>query len=265
MKDFKKRSFTSHFFKIKTEYFDSDSVNKDKKPVIVFIHGGMASPEIYEEILVRLKDEYRVIAPAIPGFSDRSYVPEFINLNYYAYYFKELIEKLKINKYSLIGHSMGGGISLLLASIDSKVQKVVASNSAGYPLDYSALRLAGGIIASAFNNLGIFKKIQNEKVKEHILSLLKKKNSLKILPISTLNGALNALKKDYSKELKKIKCPVLLIFSNKDQIFDKKNTYNLKKLIKNSKLLSFKGDHDWLLHSASKFVKATVDFLKDKK
>jgi len=66
------------------------------------------------------------------------------------------------------------------------------------------------------------------------------------------------LKHKNQKELKNIKIPVTIIWGEDDEILSLDYARRLNKLIKNSKLIIVKGNHDWLVleyEQAGKLVK----------
>jgi pimeloyl-ACP methyl ester carboxylesterase len=64
----------------------------------------------------RLADEYQCVAPDLRGFGDSAAPATEYTLSTYADDVAELIDVLRIERYMLIGHSMGGKIALALAA-----------------------------------------------------------------------------------------------------------------------------------------------------
>lgn len=91
---------------------------KNSKGNIMFLHGYTSSFQNYVETLKTEFPEYNIYAINVPGHGNSKWFDiEQLNMNYYAQVYKTYIEYLKLKKVILIGHSMGGGIAVLLNGI----------------------------------------------------------------------------------------------------------------------------------------------------
>ena len=107
--------------------------NIENEP-IVFVHGlGDEASTIWQETIHKLKDNYYVITFDLPGFGKSSkdnveYTPEK-----YAQVLDFLVSKFLDNRqFYLVGHSMGGAISLKYATLhQDKIKKLFVIDSAG--------------------------------------------------------------------------------------------------------------------------------------
>lgn len=106
----------------------SDTEKGEK--VILLIHGYLESLECWETITSELAKEYRVIALDVPGHGISEVVGEVHTMEFVAETIAALLVKLEISKSSVIGHSMGGYISLALARLyPDMVEKLVLLHS----------------------------------------------------------------------------------------------------------------------------------------
>ncbi len=135
--------FTVEYFKIHTQnqnlemaYMD---INSKSKNVAVLLHGKNFSGFYWEKIAKELvRRGYRVIIPDQIGFG-KSSKPKF-----YQYSFpqlslntKKLLTDLNVDKFSLVGHSMGGMLAVTLADKFSRIiRQVILINPIGLD-DYS--------------------------------------------------------------------------------------------------------------------------------
>ncbi|MFZ3301579.1 MAG: alpha/beta hydrolase [Microgenomates group bacterium] len=96
---------------------------KDKKvaytdvgsgPAIVFIHGWSESRMAFKNILPILSRRYRCISIDLPGFGESDAI-EKVTLNKVSKTVEILLKKIGIKKYNLIGHSLGGAVTLVYA------------------------------------------------------------------------------------------------------------------------------------------------------
>lgn len=90
------------------------------KPQMLCMHGSAAHAHWFDFVAPGLTDDYHVLAPDQRGHGDsewdRSAEPEY-NYDRYAADIHELTEKLDLRDFILIGHSMGGLVSTVYASM----------------------------------------------------------------------------------------------------------------------------------------------------
>jgi pimeloyl-ACP methyl ester carboxylesterase len=104
------------------------------KPTIVLIHGFLSSTFSFRRLIPLLAKEYRVIALDLPPFGksekSKSFFYSYGNL---ANIVIELLEILSVKDIVLVGHSMGGQISLhVIKKRPELVRKVVLLCSSSY-------------------------------------------------------------------------------------------------------------------------------------
>lgn len=123
--------FTGQRQKLKMAYMD---INKKSEKVIVLFHGKNFSGFYWKTIANDLIDKgYRVIIPDQIGFGKstkpQSYQYSFYNL---ALNTHKLLRNLNINKFTLVGHSMGGMLATHYTYLyPSDVNKLVLINPIG--------------------------------------------------------------------------------------------------------------------------------------
>jgi pimeloyl-ACP methyl ester carboxylesterase len=100
---------------VRIAYFDSGP--HSSKPVLLLIHGSPGSSDVVRGLADLVKDEYRVIAPDLPGFGASEHdLPDY-SFRAHAGYVLQLLQQLGIDKVHAAGFSMGGGVVLSLASL----------------------------------------------------------------------------------------------------------------------------------------------------
>jgi len=85
-------------------------------PAIVLLHYFGGSSRTWEPLISHLDADVRVIAPDLRGWGRSDRPGEGYTLTDYADDVQALIAKLGVDRYVLVGHSMGGKIAQLLAS-----------------------------------------------------------------------------------------------------------------------------------------------------
>lgn len=114
---------------IQIAYIDEGKSDK----VLLLIHGLGTSAKSWIKNIPSLSKEFRVIAVDLPGYgkSDKGYYS--YSMSWYAKFLTEMLDVLKIEKATFIGHSMGGQISLVAAlNYPNKVDKLVLISPAGF-------------------------------------------------------------------------------------------------------------------------------------
>lgn len=96
---------------------------------VVFLHGFLESLTMWEYL--NLKElPIQCICVDLPGHGKSELLDDGIpNISYFASEVEALLHELKIEVYSIVGHSMGGYVGLQLMSNSNKVEKLVLLNS----------------------------------------------------------------------------------------------------------------------------------------
>ncbi|MCZ4409636.1 alpha/beta hydrolase [Cryomorphaceae bacterium 1068] len=116
--------------------------------VILFIHGNGSDSVFWEELMDAMPDRYTCIAPDLRGFGLTEAVPAKAEKSFGDFVddLLALIDREKIEKYTIISHSLGGGISWEMVLRDSqRIQKMVLVNPAS-PFGFGATsNVEGGL------------------------------------------------------------------------------------------------------------------------
>ncbi len=84
-------------------------------PCIVLLHGFLESLCIWDEFVNELSKDFKVLTIDLPGHGKTENFSEVHTMEFMAETVKAVLEHLKIEKCVLIGHSMGGYVSLAFA------------------------------------------------------------------------------------------------------------------------------------------------------
>jgi pimeloyl-ACP methyl ester carboxylesterase len=108
--------------------------------VLLLVHGLSGSSSSWAEVMPKLSSKYRVIAIDLLGHgrSDKprgEYSPAV-----FARLLRDLLDALGIDKVTVVGHSLGGGVAMTFASHHrSYCRRLVLLNSGGFGSEVSAL------------------------------------------------------------------------------------------------------------------------------
>ena len=110
-----------------------------KGPPLLLIHGFGASTFTWRFVVPELAKTHRVIAVDLKGFgqSDKPFDERYSVVDQ-AELLAQLIEEKDLRNLTLVGHSFGGGVALLLAleanqRLDSRITKLVLLDTIAYP------------------------------------------------------------------------------------------------------------------------------------
>ncbi len=79
---------------------------------IVLLHGYMEAGEIWDPLAERLEEEYRIIAPDLPGHGDSGVLGEVHTMEFLAGAVREVLRDAGEKRVLMIGHSLGGYVTL---------------------------------------------------------------------------------------------------------------------------------------------------------
>lgn len=116
-------------------------------PVVMMIHGYGGSFYNFQAITLQMRDRYRIIRPDLPGMGLSDFKQSDGQIDYFSAYqdfFATLIDSLGIDSMYVMGNSLGGAMTCLVAaSFPEKVKGVVLLNSAGYEMEKVIVKGAG--------------------------------------------------------------------------------------------------------------------------
>ena len=206
--------------------------NNDKKITLVLLHGWGQNIEMMEPLGKHFLDRYNVLIIDLPGFGNSNEPPAVWGVYEYTLFVRELIQDLKIEDIILIGHSFGGRIALVYASL-YPVKKLVCLASP-YCKELTKLPLKNRIYkrAKKIKGLNWLAKLMQNKVGSEDY-----KNASAVMRgvlVKTVNT-------DLSEYAMKITAPTLLIWGSMDEAVPVKRAYELEKLIKDAGVVVYEG------------------------
>ena len=234
----------------------------------VFVHGYLGSSEMWNFQKEFFSKHYRVIIPALPGFGESHNVKSLDSINKMARQIIDLLDQKNIDKFNLIGHSMGGMIVQEITKlIGDRVNKLIcfATGSIGEipgrfeTIDETREKLKKDGTEVSFSRVPKKWFVKGDKDKNYFLC----KNAVKDVSLETADNALLAMKNWSGKEdLKNIKNETLIIWGDKDTSYNFDQVETLNKNIKNSRLKIFKDcAHNVHLEQPDQFNNLVKEFI----
>jgi pimeloyl-ACP methyl ester carboxylesterase len=84
-------------------------------PALLLIHGLAGSSSTWADVLPALAQQFTVVSPDLPGHGDSDKAPGDYSLGSLASVLRDLLAVLDIERATIIGHSLGGGIAMQFA------------------------------------------------------------------------------------------------------------------------------------------------------
>ena len=234
----------------------------------VFVHGYLGSSEMWCFQKNYFSKYCRVIAPALPGFGESHSAKSLNSINDMANNIIEMLNQKKIDRFNLIGHSMGGMIVQEITKIiGDRVNKLIcfATGSIGdipgrfETMDETREQLKKEGAKISFSRVPPKWFVKGNKDKNYFLC----ENAVTNVSLETADNALLAMKNWKGIDnLKNIENETLIIWGDKDISYNFDQVDTLNKNIKNSRLEIFKGCcHNVHLEQPEKFNILIKNFL----
>lgn len=229
---------------------------------ILLLHGWGANIDLFRGIINHLSTKYTVYALDMPGFGKTAEPKTAWCVDDYVDFVIKFIEKMKIDKLSLLGHSFGGRVIIKLANrekLSFELDKLILVDSAGIlPKNkkktiktrvYKTLKLIVG------NNI-------TKKVFPNALENLKKKfgsEDYKNASPIMRNVLIKVVNEDLEPLLPTIKQSTLLIWGTNDTATPLSDAKTMEKLIPDAGIVEIKGAGHYSFLENPQLVNAVLD------
>ncbi len=173
---------------------------------VVLLHGLWNSSRIWQSTLETFRTSYQLYAPDLPGHGQSP--PRFPwRLREIAALLGVWMRSLEMAPATVVGHSMGGALAMLLAATEPKlVQRLVLVNAVGLPLRRPFLRTLTRAGVSFANQQSIR---YTSRYGAH---------SNRLQPLATWQALDEILTCDLRPDLSAIACPTLIIWGMRDPL-----------------------------------------------
>ena len=104
-------------------------------PPLLLVHGGRDHCRNWDWVAEALRDEYHIIAPDLRGHGDSQWmIGGSYSISEYVYDIAQLLHQTNLTPVTIIGHSLGGAISLRYAgAYPENVVNLIAIEGLGWP------------------------------------------------------------------------------------------------------------------------------------
>jgi pimeloyl-ACP methyl ester carboxylesterase len=238
---------------------------------VMLVHGYGENQHVWDAVLKHLPKHFKYIIPDLPGYGKQE-VKDPVSMELFAKYLDDILVKEKIKKAVLLGHSMGGYVTMAFAKkypeklkaiglLHSHVYADSDEQIASRKKSITFIKKNGSIIYLKDFVKNLFAPPSNKKIiADHLATIIQ------TVP-EGLTASLNAMikRKDSSAILKSIQVPVLFLFGREDKLMP------LEKMLKQCELpdqctveILEKSGHMGMLEETKKFGKIVGEFLNGK-
>lgn len=235
---------------------------------LVLVHGFLGSSRMWEPQIDFFKDYFRVITPDLPGYGKSNKAKSHNNIQSIANLLLNCLTKKKINKFYLLGHSMGGMIVQEMAKKGGdKISKLICYSTGPRgempgrfeTVDQSIENIKKKGLEITAKNIAKTWFLKGEDAKYFNICIEAGKET----SLEAANNSLIALKNWNGVDtLKNIKNETLIIWGDQDKSYNLEQIHTLKNNIENSKLIIFKNcAHNVHLEQSDKFNQTIKNFL----
>lgn len=242
--------------KIKVKDININYIQYGEGKDIILLHGWGQNIEMMQPLGNPLSKKYRITIIDFPGFGDSEEPKSAWTMYDYAMLIEELVEKLKIKKPIIMGHSFGGRVAIRY-SADHSIEKLVLFGSpcirVKQDLSLKVKLLKKLKSLPGLNELG-------EKMKKYIGSRDYKAASPMMRQI-----LVNTVNEDLSVYARQIEEPTLLIWGEQDTEAPLRDAQDLEKIMIDAALIVLPGTHYAYLENLGRVLSIVDAFIGEGK
>ena len=228
---------------------------------LVLIHGFPLDRSIWEEVAALLDSHFDLIVPDLRGFGGSSTVNSAYTLTDMADDLAALLDHLRVNRFALAGHSMGGYVALAfakkyadrltgLALVSSQAVGDTQERKDGrYKTARDVAQGGVGVVAEAMTP----KLSADERLQKIVHALIERQSK------EGLIGGLKAMaeREDLTAELAAFKFPLVLVHGDADALIPLERAQETKSLVPSAKFTKLQGvGHLPMMETPGKTAKA---------
>ncbi len=222
---------------------------------LLILHGWSGNLTKWDSVAKKLAVSQHVISVDLPGFGTSAHPKTTFSIYDYADFVTAFMQKIGISRFSVLGHSFGGRIGIILGANAPSINKLILVDSAGTETTphYYKLFLS---VAKPLAKIVPKKLVQIVKRKLGSKDYLEAGDMLEIFK--------KVVNEDLTYLLAKIRVVTLIVWGSEDKVLDVKTTKLLTKKMPNSKVrIVWGAGHQVYQDKEAEFVQTVSEFLTD--
>jgi pimeloyl-ACP methyl ester carboxylesterase len=258
-------------------------------PALVLIHGVTGSSTTWREVMPALAERFTVVAPDLLGHGESAKPRGDYSLGAFASGIRDLLVTLGIERATVVGHSLGGGIALQMAyQFPERCERLVLVNSGGLGKEVHAILRAVSLpgselvlpvvllpqVQQALAQLGSLAAKVGFRLGVRGTELWRSYTGLtetrgRVAFVHTVRSVIDVTGQRVSARDRLYlaqEVPTLIIWGDRDRIIPVEHAYVAHEMIKGSTLRVIAGaDHFVPFEAPEAFLEALLGFIDDTK
>jgi pimeloyl-ACP methyl ester carboxylesterase len=237
-------------------------VPSDAPPVLV-LHGWGASIEAVRSIVDGLAGQLEVVAVDLPGFGESDEPSEPWDVRAYVRFVLALCDELGLERFSLVGHSHGGRIGIVLAATaPERLGRMVLTGAAGIKPKRKPSYYARVAVAKAGRVVGAAGGAPGRRLQDRMRRRVGSRDWLDAS--EAMRGTFRLLiAEDVSSHLPKVRVPTLLLWGSRDEDTPLWMGRRMEATIPDAALVELDGGHFAYAERAAEFNRIAAHFLSE--
>jgi pimeloyl-ACP methyl ester carboxylesterase len=254
------------------------------RPAVVLVHGIAGSSDSWRTVLPELAHHYTVLAPDLLGHGESDKPRHDYSLGAYANQVRDLMIAIGIDRATIVGHSLGGGIAMQLAyQHPLRCERLVLVSSGGLGNEISWIfraltvpgseyvmpllfpgfvRAPGNLIAGAIRKLGIRAPHLEEAWRSYATLTDPRRRHAFVRTLRSVIDARGQTVSAHDRLYLSSAMPTLIIWGRRDRIIPVEHATAANELMANSQLEIFEeSGHSLHIEEPERFVEAIRAFV----
>ena len=234
----------------------------DAPPVLV-LHGWGASIDAVGSVVDGLAGRFEVVAVDLPGFGESAEPPAALDVGAYARFVLATCDELGLKRFSLVGHSFGARIGIVLAATHpDRIARMVLTGAAGIKPRRKPSYYAKVGVAKAGRAVGAVGGAPGRRLQDRMRRRVASSDWLDATEAmrSTFR---RVIAEDLSPHLPHIRASTLLVWGERDEDTPLWMGRRMEEEIPDAGLVVLDGGHYAYAERAAEFNRIAAHFLAD--
>jgi pimeloyl-ACP methyl ester carboxylesterase len=232
-------------------------------PPVLVLHGWGASIDAVGSVVDGLADRLEVVALDLPGFGESAEPPEPWDVAAYARFVLAACDELEVERFSLVGHSFGARIGIVLAATQpDRIARVVLTGAAGLKPKRKPSYYAKVGVAKAGRVVGTVGGAPGRRLQDRMRRRVASSDWLDAG--EAMRGTLRrVIAEDLSPYLPRIRASTLLVWGERDEDTPLWMGRRMEEAIPDAGLVVLDGGHYAYAERAAEFNRIAAHFLSE--
>jgi pimeloyl-ACP methyl ester carboxylesterase len=232
-------------------------------PPVLVLHGWGASIDAVASIVDGLAGRLDVVAVDLPGFGESDEPAESWDVHAYVRFVLALADELGLERFSLVGHSHGGRIGIVLAATHpDRLARMVLTNAAGIKPKRKPSYYSRVAVAKAGRVVGAVGGAPGRRLQDRMRRRVASQDWLEAS--EAMRGTFRLLiAEDISPHLPKVHASTLLLWGTRDEDTPLWMGRRMEAEIPDAALVELDGGHFAYAERAAEFNRIAAHFLAE--